>query len=942
MRRALVVVIVLAAMLGGGLWAAPRLLPEGTVERWLVARVEAAFGVDLQIVGASRFELLPRPALTLGAWRSTTPVGPLEAAGARIRFDPTRLLRGEAAIAAARIERARLVVVAPPATVRPAALLAALDPGIESVELADGRIVVPHGEDLRIARGVVRGDGDRRRVTAAGSWRGRALEFDAVIAPGARPALHELELRAGEDRLSFRGQLGPQDGGGELAFDLVDPAAFAAWLPAWGRPPTAGDAARALAAPLTVQGRLAREGADWRLDEAEIAGAGVRLEGTIALADGRIDARLELREGPPPAELLAATLAPLRSGAVDLEGLARLALDGEDLRLRLDRDADGFAASLRVRLAGASELTAEGRVTAGGPRFEGPITLVSDDIAAALPAALAAALPRPAPFTLSAAASATPARMALRELRLSAPGLVLRGAIDLDPTRRPALAVEGVLDRLRLPTDALATPVGRGRALARLREWAERGGARLDLEVRRLVVDEVGGLEGRVVAGLDRQGLWVTAFEAAGPEVRLSLTGGLELDPPRLDALGALRVAAPGRLTRRLVGEPWPALATVPGGLFDVALRGPLDALGVELDGRLGALAARFEGTTRLLATSAASRDAEADVEGHLTLAHADAGALLEAWGAPPHPSRPLAGPARFAGTVTRSDGWAARGEVALAGLRAALDLRARRLQLRDVVGPADDLHAGLTALTPWPADLARWRARVQGDWPQTPVLAERWPAPFALELTAPGLITADGRAANFDLALAGDARRLELERLRWRTAEARYTLEGAATRGVRGVAVELAGTVEDVAGAAVPTALGLGWLGSGPIRLEGALDARGTTPGELAASLAGRLAVEAAFGPGRRRGDDGRLLTLPALELAGVLAVDRGRFALSALDAAPRALDGTVDVFADRVVARLRPGDTDAGAILLAHGPLDRPRWRHLDAHKNGPPAGR
>jgi hypothetical protein len=364
-------------------------------------------------------------------------------------------------------------------------------------------------------------------------------------------------------------------------------------------------------------------------------------------------------------------------------------------------------------------------------------------------------------------------------------------------------------------------------------------------------------------------------------------------------------------------------LAGVPGGRFDVALRGPLDALAVELDGRLGALDARFDGTTRLV-------DANA-IRGRLALSHPDGGALLRAWGAPPHPSRPLAGPARFEGTIAVDDGWSARGEAGLAGLGGELDLDAAGLAVTDLGGPVGDLHAALTALTPWPADLARWRARVQGDWPATPPLAGLWPGPFALELAAPDLVTADGAAARLDLRLEGDAERLRLARLEWSEPGRRYSLAGTATRGDRGVELELRGALTDAAEAAVPTALGLGWLGDGAIMLDGRLTARGTTPAELVAALDGRLTVAGAVGPAVRRGEDGRAVALPRVRLAGELTPARGRFDLDALDTGALDLEGTVDVFADRLVARLRVPADDGVRALLAQGPLDRPLWRRV-----------
>jgi hypothetical protein len=358
---------------------------------------------------------------------------------------------------------------------------------------------------------------------------------------------------------------------------------------------------------------------------------------------------------------------------------------------------------------------------------------------------------------------------------------------------------------------------------------------------------------------------------------------------------------------------------------LDVALRGPLDDLAVELDGRLGALDARFAGATRPLSANA--------LAGTLALAHPAAGDLLAAWGAPPDPRLPLAGPAGFDGTVARDRGWSVEGEVELAGLAGALRLEGRRLAVTGLAGPAEDLHAALAALTPWPADLARRRARVQGDWPATAPLAALWPEPFALDLDAPALVDGDGAAAALELALTGTDDQLRLDTLTWADARRRYRLAGEARRGDRGVDVELAGRLVDDAAAAVPTALGLGWLGGGEVTVDGDLRSRGTTPAELAAALDGTLVVEGALGPGRRRGAHGGRIGLPPLTLAGELAVRAGRFDLAALDAGPVELAGTVDLFADRLAARLRLPGPGGPQAAIAQGRLDRPEWRRVAA---------
>lgn len=220
----------------------------------------------------------------------------------------------------------------------------------------------------------------------------------------------------------------------------------------------------------------------------------------------------------------------------------------------------------------------------------------------------------------------------------------------------------------------------------------------------------------------------------------------------------------------------------------------------------------------------------------------------------------------------------------------------------------------------------------MQGDWPATAPLARLWPAPFELGIDAPELMTAAGRPARLDLALAGDADRLVLERFRLRAGDRRWDIAGTAARGERGVRVDGRLTATDAATAALPTALGLGWLGDGQLALEGALTARGTSPGELVADLDGGLAVDGTVGPSVRRGVDGRPLRLPSLALTGTLQLDRGRFDAGDLRADGARLDGAVDLFADRLAARLTLPGPEGVRVIRAVGPLDRPRWRPLD----------
>ncbi len=920
MRRALLALAISAALGIAAVALAVRLVDGVRLEALVLDRLAAAAGAEIETEAPVALALWPRPRVQLGHVRARLGAATLEVAEADLVLDLGALARGRFGVAEARLRAAGLAVPTLPALERLAPVLAALGP---ELRVDGGELRVGTAPPLALATVSSRRDDAARSLVATGRWKGRAVRLDSRLAgPATAPRLERLVVAAGEDRLRFLGSLEPGAGAGEIGLETADVAALRRWLPPLPLVPLLDTALAALDGPLTLTADLFVVADHSRLEALELKLAEARISGRVGY-DGGLDASLAIATERATLDLARTALRALRA-APDLLGDVRaLAVDGADLRLRLERDdAGGLAASARLGLAGNTELTLDGRVALPEGRFRGPLSLRSDDPAALVPQ-WARFLPADTgTVSLSGELDTDLAGFALGAARLAATSVAFAGDVRYAPMADPALHVAGRVERIRLPTIAVDAPLT-GATRQRLWAVADAGGVALDLELGRIDLGLGPVTRGRIVGQLDGKGLWLTALEMGGRAASVSLTGAVTRRPETVELLGAIDLHAPARALTAL----HPAaerLAGLAGGRLELVASGPVRAADVGLEGRLDDLEIALDGTVDLTG--------EAAPAGEIDLAHPDVARLLVRLGWPPHPARPLSGPVRLEGAAVSGASASLDARLSIGGLAGRISVMPEALRLSELSGPIAGWHGLLTALTPWPAEPERWRRRHQGDWPATGALVAAWPHPRRLEVEiAGGGLTDDlGRRARIDLALAVSPERIVLDRLSWHGAEADYSVAGEVRRGRRGLALAGSLALADRLDAPLPRALGLGWLGPGLAAVEGTIAARGVSLAELLADLNGTLRVTATAPPRRLRTRDGRPIRLPAQRLDGTAALVDGRYDVAGLAADGPTLDGTVDLFAGRLAISIDGLGGEAPRIVV-EGRLGEPRWRRL-----------
>ena len=602
-RRLGVSVLALLALLGAGLWVAPRIVDWEAWRGRLAEVASARLGRPVALEGPIALVLLPNPRVEAGA----VEVGDA-GDGVTVRARTMRLRLDLAALLALRLEPREIVLVGgeirlpwPPGALpsfRPPPWLTVLDARLE-----DCRVLVGGLELEKVDASLVTG-GATEALVAEGSfaWRGQAVRFSGQLgragADGIAPL--DLGLAVGGATLSARGVLQPA-GGYEGRLEAAGPD-LSALVPAPAVPfrattnrfTAAADLLAADDLSLDLGGQPARGAVTLRLDPAP------RLD--IALAAGRLDldawvAALRAALGRDGAAGRTVPVSvDLSAEATSLAGVPLRRLRGgaflQGERLTLSDVSAVLPGDTAIELAGAT----------AGARLEAALHFAGDDLRSTLEAL---GLP---------VAGTDPARLRSGEGRFR---LVLQDgeaafsdlAATLDGARvtgagvlrsgqpRPSVGLGLVFERLDLdgllPADASEWPALVGRAATAL-----------DLNLR-LAAERVSwrgvpagraALDAATEAG--RLALRRLAFRLG--EVDLVASGNAALGQnPRLSDVGVELNGADGAALRALL-PAWAAEALPLDGQA-VALRigggGPPEALALRAEGEMGDLRVEANGT---------------------------------------------------------------------------------------------------------------------------------------------------------------------------------------------------------------------------------------------------------------------------------------------------------------------------------------------------------
>jgi hypothetical protein len=830
MRRLAVPLLVLLALLGAGLWVAPRLIDWEAWRADLAEVAAARLGRPVTLEGPIALVLLPNPRVEAGA----VTVGDdgdgvtVAARAMRLRLDLGALLAG------GRLEPREIVLVGgeirlpwPPGALpsfRPPPWLTTLDARLEDCRVLIGGLQL---EKLN-ARLVTGGVAEALVTEGSFAWRGQAVRFSGQLGRAGFDGIAPLDLglAVGGATLSARGVLMPA-GGFEGRMDAAGND-LSALVPAPAVPFRASSrftaAADLLAADdlaLDLGGQPARGALTLRLDPA------LRLD--IALSASRLDldawvAALRAGLGRDGAPRTVPVSVDLSAEATSLAGvpLRRLRvgafLEGE--RLTLSDVSAVLPGDTAVELAGAT----------AGPRLEAVLRFAGADLRATLDA-LGLPVAGTDPARLRSGEGRF--RLALQEgeanfsdLVATLDGAKVTGAGVLRPGARLSVGLGLFFDRLDL--DGL---------LPEAAEWpslVNRAAASFDLNFRlaaervvwRGATGDRASLDATVEAG--RLALRRLAFRLG--EVDAVLSGNAALGAsPRLSDISVELNGSDGAALRALVPDGAAGLLPLDGHALALRLSGggPPDALALRAEAEMGDLRVETAGTVNAAQPRLSG--------GTLTLRHPGAPRLLA----------PLLGEAATAwlGQGSFSLIVAALGGDARALGAESFDLVAGEMRLRGAgvglsfEGPRPRLSGRLAAeRLPLPALLGR------GDRPLELRRLAALDAELAVEAAqaeAPGLPPLERVSA----ALALSAGTLRLDNLQAR-------LAGGALRGA--LAVEGAAEPPRVAldaslaGAAIAGPLFGGLpldLAAGKADARAALAASGHSEAALLATLNGELA---------------------------------------------------------------------------------------------------
>ena len=995
MRRLIVIIGILIALVVGGLATVPRLLVWDDYRDELTAKAEAMTGRSVAIQGHIDLNLLPQPTLSLARTtlssrpdavdqtrlevdRLDLELSPLPLLGGRLDVEEIRLVRPVLQVEPAASDRPKL-----PQLVGAVAWLPLAPGGPSRVTVIDGRAVLPDG----VLGPAGRIDGVNLDLST--SDLSGAIALDGTFALNRQPFRIDARLgrptpdssgtlrltlagddaASGSDSLTFggvvwwgakaprlRGELVFEGGDARSAIGRLSEALghHIVPMPSW------------LAAPFRLTGpvelgdhRLRLPDLALDLDGAALTGhwslvLAPRPEIDLALDAARIAVPAGASLGAPYGELapLVALVASLR-GRIDLS-IGALDYQGDTvrrLRAALELPGDGAARVEEVRavLPGQTDVSFAGRLAGGSePELQGSFTAVTENLRALL--AWLDLSPGDVPegrlssLSLASQVSIAPDIWRFGDIELRVDATRAIGQIALAPAPRPAVDANFEMDRLDLdaywPGQApasllqqLARPFQLADAAieARLARLSWRGVQLLDLD-----------LAGRVANGqltIERLAVGDLA------EATARLAGEVDLAAGAFDLSAELRGVQAARLLRRLGLQPPSLLTRLKPLAVDGAARGSPEAAQVELEVGDGAGTVALRGEIGLAARQ--HYDLEVAAE------HPDYQALLRDLGAAPFaqtPAQPLtlAGRLEHAAGESLIAGTARLGQTSFTGRLAWQDQGARpTMSARISIGePTAPVLAGLLDLTGLQLEWPALDDSLKGRWSERPLavhLLDRFDG--EVTLSSKGGLAGPG----FELVARFEEGRLVLDRL----AMALWggNLEGQLALDVRRPLPYLTGSID--LGSFEPTALAA-WLGVPPL-VTGAADLHleatgaGNSVRAVVGSLIGEVELaleEAAVLEALPESFAGRKAPLaaapgetvaPLADLSASFPLERGVVTVPPtelqVDGVGVELEGQIDLYLWATDLSLRP--RAGGPELRVVGPLDRPQVR-----LNQPPA--
>jgi hypothetical protein len=924
-RIGIVISLLLAALLIGGLLLLPQLVTWDDYRDEVIEQAEAITGQSVAVEGHVDLELLPRPTLTLAqatlSARAGGAAGPALAVDRLdLRLKALPLLGGQIEVEEVRLVRPVLELerAEPPEDIAAALARASGSLMLPVASGAPSRLSVVDGRALANGAPSHPVEAINLNVAAAGphgpyaldgslSIAGQPFAFSAHLGQLAPEAWSTLQLEVsmpmagGEPTsLSFRGLVWSDPGVPRLRGGLsVSGSDTRAALDAFGRALDHGVALPGwLAVPFRLAGRLEFSERIASLDDLSLALAGTEATGKLRLGVGpqpTIDLELDL-----PRLAMSEAWTPADAGG----GLAALAMLSDGLAGRVDLAVQtleyrgGTIRRLRTRIAlsGNGAITVEearatlpGQTTLGftgalaeqseNAALEGSLTLVTSDLRALLgwleiaPRRLPEGRLRSLSLASRLALSEETLRFTDAELRVDASRVAGSLAVGFGPR----LQIAGALTLDRLDLDAY-WPEGDVRALAGagLEAFASVDAA-IDARIERLTWQGL-RLEDIVLAGRSVAGHLtlneLSLREATDSKARLK--GEVDLERRVFDLTAGLETARPAQLLRRLGMAPPLMLARLTSVAIEGSARGHLEAFDLEL-------ALRHEGARLDLRGPIEWSDGGPRYDLAVDASHPDYPALLDQLGVPRAPDTAAAQAFTMTGKIsgdvaaeeTAVVGTARLGAMSLTGRAEWEGGRPRpRLSARISAGdPQLEALAGLAALAGLRFDRSLITGLRAGAWSAQP-LGLRWLAGFDAELELSGKGGAVG--PGFEASIRLDRGRLLVNRLSaapWHghlDAQASFDI----TRRLPFLSIALDFRAID------PTALAA-WLDlppvvTGPGDLYVEATSAGNSPRDLIRGLIGDVKV--ALPDGRLIGEDLAALRLVALPAAAPApAVDGG-----------------------------------------------------------------